>query len=275
MTLTNTHLVRWRSGQVEIADSGSQGTYGRSEGGLSIGDVADMQIVDQMARSSLAITKDPVASVVARMADVNPADGWSAYTDYLPGDTVNVRGNPERCASITINEDRDGNLDVDPEFITARDVYEQRYNRWLTRTNGGALEGRTATTGNASFTSASILNSSIATATAIPVASAGDYELVAGDETGPGKTPEIEGVLYRAEFDFAAAGVSDTEFEVTLNGVVIFTVVCLASVAETVYDLTPSETVIVEVGDILRVICTVAGGHTGLTGRLLVASTEI
>ena len=91
-----------------------------------------MQIVDQMARSSLAITKDPVASAVARMADVNPADGWSAYTDYLPGDTVNVRRNPERCASITINEDRDGNLDVDPEFITARDVYEQRYNRWLT-----------------------------------------------------------------------------------------------------------------------------------------------
>lgn len=273
--IANTYLARWRSGQVEIKDAASITARGRFEAGLSVGDVGDMTAVEQVARSNMGVTKAPTESAIAQMYDLDPADGHSAYTDYQNGDTVTVLGSSVRCASITVSEDENAYLDVVPEFVTARDVEEQRVNRWLSRTNGGALAGQTASTSTVSVTSESVHSSDVASPAEILFSTSGDYELIVGDAPAPGKTPSIAGFLYRVEMDAVAAGVGDTDIEFTINGSPVCTVTLAASSVATVYDLTNAETLIVEPGDIARLEVLTAGGHTGVAVRLLIASIEI
>ena len=278
--IANTMLVRWLGGQVEIKDTASITAYGRREAPLQAGDLGDMDAVQQVATSNLGVTKDPVTSITAIMDEVDAASGYAAYVDYGLGDTVTwptIAGGSAavRCASITVIEDEHGYLDVTPEFITARDVLEQRVKRWLTRTNDGALAGVSATAATTSVSSASILGSTVVNPANVSFSSNGDTVLATGDESGPGKTPDIEGFLYRVEFTCNTAGVSGTIVDLEVNGAVIATMTIAASNVLKNYDLTSSETLIVAPGDIIRLIVDTAGGHAGVTARCLIASVEI
>lgn len=284
MGLVNTLLIRWggsnaTGGQIEVSDSTSVTAYGRREALIPAGNVTDIETVVKIATDNLAVTKDPVKSITAQMNDLDPADGYSAYTSYSVGDTLTVPDFPSgtlaaRCVAVTVTEDHDAYLTVTPEFVSLRDVMLQRLNRFMNRTNGGLLNGRSP--------SASIvtLNTPSATAqmeseTSVGFHTSGNAVVAVGDKSAPDRSPVGECIFYRVVIDANGyAGTTTTTFTFAINGTTVCTVSLAGSSAETIYDLTGAETALVGPGDLWVATCTVAGGHSGIAIRCLVASVE-
>ena len=278
--IQNSMLARWAGGWARFEDSTSVTANGRQHAALQTGDLGDIDAVRQVAESNLGITAQPVDSITASMDDISPTSGYSAYVDYRVFDTVvwpTIDGGSAavKCMAITVTEDENGYLDVTPEFITARDVLEQRLARWLARTNDGALAGKSQTATRSSVSSPSVLSSVTASPVEVTFSATGDYELVTGDETGPGKTPSVTGFFYRIELDGVDAGTSPTLITISVNGTPIATATLPASTIEATYDLTSAETLIVANGDVVRATVLSGGGHTGVTARCLISSIEL
>ena len=278
--IVTTTLNRWLGGFVETTDTAATATWGRREALLSVGDLGDMEAVEQVAASNLGVVNDVVTSIVAEMDEVDAASGYSAYTDYQNGDSVTaatIGGATAtvRCHSITVTEDENAYLQVFPEFITARDVLEQKVNRWLSRTNDGALAGRSTTSTPVSNTSDAILNVTVASVSPIQFSAGGGQVAVDGDAGPKGRTSDVRGFLYRIEVDATDSGAFDTDIDITVNGTTVSAVTIEADEVRAVYDMPNTELTILEYSDIVIPVVVTAGGHAGLTIRCMVASIEI
>jgi hypothetical protein len=248
-------------------------TYGVKEGMLSAAAIGDIDTVDQLATQNLAITSTPDESILAKLDDVSATSGYSAYVDFGLGDSATaptISGGTQtiRCASITITEDGNSYLDVITEWGTARDLAEERTERWLTVTENGTLDGRSPTP-VVSVTSPSILESGTANVQTLTFATDGAYEPEIGDTSGPGKTPESKGFFYCVEASCNEAGTADTTFEILINGTPNSAVTLTNASTETIRFLPYTEVVMLEIGDIVTCEVTAAGGHAGIGVRVL------
>jgi hypothetical protein len=155
------------------------------------------------------------------------------------------------------------------ELASSRDILEQRTNRWLTRSQNGALDGR-APSPEVSPSSPSFISTGTVSPYVISVVSDGAYAPEAGDTTS-GKPVEQRGFVYRAEWNVNAAGVDGTSWNININGVAAFSFTMDASTASGFYDLLLADVEMVEVGDIVQGECTDGGGHEGITIDVMIS----
>jgi len=276
--ITNTILIRWLGGFVERRSASSITTYGRREGVLSVGDVADAVVAFRMADDNFRLTDSPLESLTASMDDVDPADGWSAYTAYVVGDSMTVPTlaggtTTNRVASISVSEDENGYLSVQTEFKSLRDVLQQRVQRWLSRTNNGTLAGRSANSAPVSVSSPSV-SSETAQPESVPFGTTGSSAATVGDTTN-NAVCKVPGLFYRVDMTATAAGSGSTSCDIKVDGTTVCSVTLGSGQVAATYDLTASQTKLVTRNSLFSAVVTAVSGATGFSINCLVASTAV
>lgn len=277
--IANTILVRWLGGFVERSSSSSVTTWGRRESLLSVGDIGDAMIAFQMCDDNLRTIAQPVESIVASMEDIDPAtETHNAYTDYRLGDTIvapTVSGSTAavRVSSISVTEDENGYLSVIPEFVTLRDVQEQRVKRWLTRTNNGTLAGKSFNSTLVTVSSSQV-SSEVVSPEQVSFGPSGSHVATVGDTTN-NAVCKVPGVFYRVNMTATAAGTGSTSCDIKVDGTTVCSVTLGAGQVTASYDLTASETKLVTRNSLFSAVITAVSGATGFSISCLVASTAV
>lgn len=265
-SLRNTSLIVWGDGYLEGQITESEGTYGRLESFLSIPSVTSGPSALWTAAATLQPISEPEDSVTV---GIEPTDsGDVPYTDIGIGDTATLT-TPSwsidmRLSAITVTEDEDGNILWAPEFGTSRELLEQRWERWLRRTANGTLDGRSR---NATLSSPSVEQSGRVTVVTHTFSTAGGVEPIAGDRGTPQRPRELT-LFYRAEIEADVAGITDDTDVTLLEDDSSRGTVTLPDSGDTgVTDL--ATTFMSDPSNLLNIEVATAGGHTGVTVKLL------
>lgn len=273
MTLKNVVLIRWGDGFIEGVVDDSVTEWGRRESMLSISNVTSGPSALWTAYATIVPISQPETSIVVGIEPVDTTD--QPYEAFGIGDTVtapDIDGTPTeyRVAAISCQEDEDGNLTWFPELATARDIQEQRWERWLRRTANGTLEGRSRA---ATPTSPSIINAGKVNVTEITFSTTGGGETLIGDIGTPYR-PREQMLLYRMDGEAAVAGLTaDTDVELTLELTGVGETVTIPDSGDTGYvDFVAP--ILVDTTDLVNIETTGEGGHTGVSVTVLGVPTQ-
>lgn len=128
----NVMLVKWSGGWREVTSAALLETGPRKEMLLGLGAVQSAAEVDRVAFHQIELFGVPRENIAA---DVDPStDANTPYVGFGVGDIVTVPNQKlepvqERCISITVSEDEDGNVTYAPEFrdiiLDAQEQFEQ------------------------------------------------------------------------------------------------------------------------------------------------------
>lgn len=261
MSLRNVVLIRWGDGFIEGQMDASVTANGRRESLLSIANVSDGPTALHVALANIDPMSELEESVTLR---VEPGTGEVPGVDYVVGDRItvpNVLGvaSSYRVAACSWTQDDDHTVYV-PELATARDIIDQRYQRWLTRTNNGALEGRSRSASPSSpsvWEGMQVLESITET-----VSTTGNYAAEVDDES-PAKGMDRQLRLVRLVGTCTAAGAGNTTFEVLRNGALTGDAVTFSAATVTA-DAYFSAGETFALADTFAIRCTESGGHEGV-----------
>lgn len=155
-------------------------------------------------------------------------------------------------------EDNDGNVKVRPELNSARDTMEQRYQRWLSRSNNGTNDGRSA---SATISSRDVTDSTVVTPLGgLDFSTGGAYSIV-GDRGSRRRFSEPALVIGAVgECDVAGAS-GDTDYAIEIDGSTIGTITFPNGSDEAV--LTFGTPIYADQTNISNIECTAEGGHIG------------
>lgn len=271
--IKNWGLIAFGDGYLDGGIDASVTSYGRREAFLSLGNVRSGVSAITTAYNTLDPISTPDLSV---LVEIEPADtSEEPYTAFGLGDTVTVpnrAGTPTayRVVSISGEENDDGLITWYIELATARELYQQRQERWLRRTAHGTLDGRSR---SATPSSPHILSSGKVNVTEISFSTGGGGEVLVGD-VGTNYTPRQSLLLYRSEITAVVAGVTDdTSVDTSVDAALLGEVVTLpVSGAEGVNDW--AAPVLVNAENVVNIEATEEGGHTGVTVTVLGVPTE-
>lgn len=271
--IKNVGLIRWGDGFIEGSISASVTDNGRREAGVAISNVQSGPSALWTAYATLNPISELTNSVIIAIEPEDLTD--EPYSAFTIGDTVtapDATGTPTlyRVASISFTEDDDANLLWLIELGTARDLLEQRWQRWLRRTANGTLDGRSR---SATPTSPSIINAGPVQVVEVTFSTGGGNEMLIGDRATP-YHPREQLLFYRANIDAEVAGVtSDSSCEIVLNDVLGGESVTLPDSDVTGFtDL--ASPFLADTLDQVNVEGTAEGGHTGVTVTLLAVPTQ-
>lgn len=271
--IKNWALIAFADGYLDGGIDSSVSTYGRREAFLSLSNVRSGVSAITTAHNTLDPISTPDLSILVEIAPEDTDD--EPYSSFGIGDTVtapNRAGTPTeyRVTSISGAVDDDGNIAWFVELVTARELYQQRQERWLRRTAHGTLDGRSR---SASPSSPHILTSGKVNVTEITFSTGGGGEVLDGD-VGTNYTPRESLLLYRSEITAVVAGVTDdTSVDTTVDASLLGEVVTLpVSQAEGFNDW--AAPVLVDATNVVNIEATEEGGHTGVTVTVLAVPTE-
>lgn len=271
--IKNVGLIRWADGFIEGSIADSVTANGRRESGISISNVQSGPSALWTAFATLNPISTLTNSVIIAIEPEDLTD--EPYSAFTIGDTVTApdsSGTPTeyRVASISFTEDDDANLTWFIELGTARDLQEQRWQRWLRRTANGTLDGRSR---SATPTSPSIINAGPVSPIEVTFSTGGPNEMLIGDRGTP-YHPREQLLFYRANIEADVAGVTgDSSCEIVLNDVLGGESVTLLDSEVTGFtDLVAP--FLADTLDQVNVEGTEEGGHTGVTVTLLAVSTQ-
>jgi hypothetical protein len=185
--------------------------------------------------------------------------------NVLVGDTVtapNISGTPSTYRMMACSWDQIGDIVAfTPELASSRDIAEQRWTRWLIRTNNGTINGRSR---SASVSSASIkVPVTVVEPVVVTFSTDGAYAPETNDESAP-KAADRALRLVKLVANCTAAGVADTDAEMLREGSLTGDAVTLpASTTEATAYFVAGETYAYAETMALRI--TDAGGHEGIS----------
>lgn len=261
--LRNRVFIAWGDGIIRGQIDGSVTSNGPRAVWLNIAQVADgpsaldvaLATIEPMSSAESAVT------VVVEPIGTNDVPG----VDCLIADEVtapNIGGTPTTYRMVGCSWQQSGDIVIfTPELSSARDIAEQRWQRWLSRTNHGTINGRSR---SASASSPSIVDSlQVVEAITETFSTDGAYAPEVDDESAP-KAADRALRLVRLVSNCTDAGVSASTFEMLKNGVTTGDDVDLAD-SQTSGDAYFAAGVEYEVADTMAVKVTAAGGHSGVT----------
>ena len=161
-------------------------------------------------------------------------------------------------------EDNNGNIKVRPELNTARDTMEQRYQRFLSRTNNGTNDGRSA---SATISSRDVIDSTVISPLGgLSFSTGGAYSII-GDRGSRRRYSEPALVLGAVgECDVAGAD-GDTDYAIEIDGSVVGTITFANGDDDAeVRFATP---IYADQTNISNIECTAEGGHVGCSIDLI------
>lgn len=254
-------LVAFDGGFVEVQDSTAVSDWGRYETGVNLPthDVASSAFT---AKASLLPISQPETSLTLRvepryMGDT-PHLGFAVY-DWVNVNADEVNGS-YRVLGVTCEEDDVANLTWMLEMATVRDVEAQRYSRFLRRTNGGTLDGRSRT---ATVTSPSVVRSAeVVDPYTDTISTSGDFE-PAGGETSARKNMDGRRRLVKITASAATAGTGSTVLWIQRNGSNSSSITLGANQATATTWITNGA--VWNYGDYYGLRCASAGGHAGIS----------
>lgn len=139
-------LVRYDGGYFEVSDAAAVAAWGRKEGFVQLGSVADVDEATRVATAILAFQKEPT---VATTMGIEPTGtGDDPYADYTVGDSItapDVDGTPttQRVVSLTVTEDADSEVGFVNELKSSFLVADEAFNRQLKKLLNGSMRGQT------------------------------------------------------------------------------------------------------------------------------------
>lgn len=266
--IKNWALIAFGDGYLDGGLDTSVTAHGRREAFLSLGNVRSGVSAIRTAYNTLDPISSPAVSIVI---EIEPDDvDEEPYTGVGIGDTVTApdrAGTPTsyRVVSIAGVVDEDGRIGWTIELATARELYQQRQDRWLRRTAHGTLDGRSR---SATPSSPHILSAGKVNVVKLTFSSGGSGEVLAGD-IGTNEPIREPLLLFRSEVHANVAGITGaTTFDTTVDASLVSEPVTAAvSQAEGVNDW--SDMVLVDHTNVVNVEATAAGGHVGVTVTVL------
>lgn len=221
-----------------------------------------------VAEANLRQTATPELSIVAEWSPSNDADQVAVVQGL--GGYVTARAprggdlTAYRLQAHSGGEDNNGVIMVRPELNSARDIVEQRYQRWLNATSNGTNDGRSA---HATISSRHVKDPTVVSRLGgLDFSTGGSYSIV-GDR-GSRRRPTEPGLIVRFEIECDVAGiVGTTRYKIEVDGSSIGTV-DLASGAETNI-ATLAAPVYIDQTNLLNIECVLSGQHSGCTVKVL------
>lgn len=263
--IRNRVLIRWGDGYFRGDMDTSVATYGARSTLLGISQVSDGPTALRVGLATIEPMSTPEETVTIRVEPASDADTpGMAFTiaDTITAPNIDGTATAYRVAACTWEQDGDY-VSYTPELATARDIIEQRWHRWLTRTNQGTVDGRSRT---ATVTSPSVQESTVVEPIVIPFSSGGGYVLVAGDESAP-RAADRELRLVKIIANCADAGTTSTVVEVLKNGAATGDTVTMTG-SSTTGDAYFTAGTTFDYSDIIAISVTTAGGHAGASFEL-------
>lgn len=151
MSVVTALLVRWQGGFMERTDTGSVTSWGRKEGFLQLGNIANEGEVDRVCTAVFGFQSEPrVATVLSIEPQATDPDGVDhhdePYVDFGVGDTITApdvdgTASVQRVVALTVAEDNDGEVTFANELKNQLTVQDERFADQLKRMSNGTLQG--------------------------------------------------------------------------------------------------------------------------------------
>lgn len=142
---SNALLVRWSGGWREVIDADSISERGRREALLGLGAVQSAGEVDSIAKEELRLFASERAAIAI---DIDPtSDDDIPGAGFQVGDMVPVpdrflTSSNQRCVSITLTENADGDPTYAAEFNDIILEAQERFEQTLEKMANGTLSGQ-------------------------------------------------------------------------------------------------------------------------------------
>lgn len=263
--LRNRVLIGWGDGIIRGDIDSSVATYGARSTLLSIQQVADGPSALQVALATIEPMSTPETAVTVAIEPAGNSD--TPGIGCLIADTVtapDIDGTATEYRMVACTWRQVGDVvQFTPELATARDVAEQRWQRWLSRTNNGTINGRSR---SASASSPSIKESlEVVEPIVKRWGTVGSTPPEVGDESASYPI-EQDCRLVKLVARATDAGIDSTSVEIVHDGVETGDLVTLGSsqVAAEAY-FVAGETF--DYGDTYLFRFTAAGGASGIGGE--------